>query len=47
MSDSAKGSIVYSWTEKEETVEDLVGQAVKVTLQYKLSHILKSVSLTK
>ena len=27
--DSAKGSLIYSWTEKEETVEDLVDQTVK------------------
>ena len=26
---SAKGSLIYSWTEKEETVEDLVEQTVK------------------
>merc|ERR1712223_549975 len=26
---SAKGSLIYSWTEKEETVEDLVDQTVK------------------
>ena len=27
--ESAKGSLIYSWTEKEETVEDLVDQTVK------------------
>ena len=27
--DSAKGSLIYSWTEKEETVEDLMDQTVK------------------
>eukprot|EP00090_Calanus_glacialis_P042967 TRINITY_DN7610_c0_g1_i2.p1 TRINITY_DN7610_c0_g1~~TRINITY_DN7610_c0_g1_i2.p1 ORF type:complete len:536 (-),score=116.90 TRINITY_DN7610_c0_g1_i2:68-1495(-) len=31
--ESAVGSIVYSWTEKEETVEDLVGQAVKAYIR--------------
>ena len=29
LADSAKGSLIYSWTEKEETVEDLVDQTVK------------------
>jgi Zn-dependent M16 (insulinase) family peptidase len=33
LADSAKGSIIYSWTEKEETVEDLVGQAVKAYMR--------------
>ena len=33
MLESALGSIVYSWTEKEETVEDLVGQAVKAYIR--------------
>jgi len=33
LTDSAKGSIIYSWTEKEETVEDLVGQAVKAYMR--------------
>ena len=33
LTDSAKGSIIYSWTEKEETVEDLVGQTVKAYLR--------------
>lgn len=27
--DSAKGSMIYSWTEKEETIENMVGQAIK------------------
>ena len=27
--ESAKGSLIYSWTEEEETVEDLVDQTVK------------------
>ena len=31
--ESAVGSIVYSWTEKEETVEDLVGQTVKAYIR--------------
>jgi len=31
--DSAKGSIIYSWAEKEETVEDLVGQTVKAYMR--------------
>ena len=30
---SAKGSLIYSWTEKEETVEDLVGQTVKAYMR--------------
>ena len=30
---SAKGSIIYSWTEKEETVEDLVGQSIKAYMR--------------
>ena len=30
---SAKGSLIYSWTEKEETVEDLVEQTVKAYLR--------------
>ena len=33
LADSAKGSIIYSWTEKEETVEDLVGQALKAYMR--------------
>jgi len=33
LADSAKGSIIYSWTEKEETVEDMVGQAVKAYMR--------------
>lgn len=33
LADSAKGSIIYSWTEKEETVEDLVGQSLKAYLR--------------
>merc|ERR1712106_545656 len=31
--DSAIGSLVYSWAEKEETVEDLVGQTVKAYMR--------------
>merc|ERR1711892_799888 len=31
--DSAIGSLVYSWTEKEETVEDMVSQAVKAYMR--------------
>ena len=31
--ESAKGSLIYSWTEKEETVEDLVEQTVKAYLR--------------
>merc|ERR1711879_451151 len=30
---SAKGSLIYSWTEKEETVEDLVEQTVKAYMR--------------
>jgi len=30
---SAKGSLIYSWTEKEETVEDLMGQTVKAYMR--------------
>jgi len=33
LAESAKGSIIYSWTEKEETVEDLVGQALKAYMR--------------
>ena len=33
LADSARGSIIYSWTEKEETVEDLVGQTVKAYMR--------------
>merc|ERR1712106_281690 len=33
LAESAKGSIIYSWTEKEETVEDLVGQTVKAYMR--------------
>ena len=33
LSASAKGSLIYSWTEKEETVEDLVEQTVKAYLR--------------
>ena len=33
LTDSAKGSIIYSWAEKEETVEDLVGQTVKAYMR--------------
>ena len=33
LADSAKGSLIYSWTEKEETVEDLVEQTVKAYLR--------------
>ena len=33
LADSAKGSIIYSWTEKEETVEDLVSQALKAYMR--------------
>jgi len=33
LADSAKGSIIYSWAEKEETVEDLVGQADKAYMR--------------
>lgn len=33
LADSAKGSIIYSWAEKEETVEDLVGQALKAYMR--------------
>ena len=31
--ESAKGSMIYSWTEKEETTESMVGQAVKSYLR--------------
>ena len=30
---SAKDSLIYSWTEKEETVEDLMGQTVKAYMR--------------
>jgi len=33
LTDSAKGSMIYSWAEKEETVEDLVGQTVKAYMR--------------
>ena len=33
LADSAKGSIIYSWTEKEETVEYLVDQTVKAYMR--------------
>jgi len=33
LADSAKGSIIYSWAEKEETVEDLVSQALKAYMR--------------
>ena len=35
---SAKGSMIYAWTEKEETVEDLVGQTVKAYLRQTDTH---------
>jgi len=31
--DSARGSMIYSWAEKEETVENLLGQAVKAYMR--------------
>ena len=33
LGESAKGSIIYSWTEKEETVDDLVEQTVKAYMR--------------
>ena len=33
LAESAKGSLIYSWTEKEETVEDLVEQTVKAYMR--------------
>merc|ERR1719495_495809 len=36
--DSARGSMIYSWTEKEETVETLLTQAVKAYMRATNSH---------
>jgi len=33
LADSAKGSLIYSWTEKEETVDDLVEQTLKAYMR--------------